>query len=95
MRSQRVGHDLAIEQQQQKYKRAKQLVEFLKITFRIFKIECFIYYGYTLRLPFMSTVSLTRAVIHQKKPQDTEKEMQTNKAICKLHLLESPYNEDD
>ena len=48
--------------------------------------------------PFMSIVLLTRAVIHQKKkkrPQDTEKEVQTSKAICKLHLLESPCNEDD
>ena len=49
MGSQRVGHDLATEQQQ-KYKRAKQFVEFLKITFRIFKVECFIYCGYTLQL---------------------------------------------
>ena len=49
MGSQRVGHDLATEQQQ-KYKRAKQLVEFLKVTFRIFKVECFIYCGYILQL---------------------------------------------
>ena len=66
----------------------------------MFKVECFIYYSYTLWLPFMSTVLLTYAVIHQKKkkkkkPPDTEKEMQTSKAICKLHLLKSPCNEDD
>ena len=78
MRSQRVGHDLAIEQQQ-KYKRAKQLVGFLKITFRMFKVECFIYYSYTLWLPFMSTVLLTYAVIHQKK----KKSPQTLRKRCK------------